>query len=115
VVVFKWFTGRCSRNHFFLSASVTVCRSALRRHRAVTTAGAGSAIANSSEGVRVELFLELLTAAEVTAYGLASLQEAIDASSHASVRSALNAKCRTTRADMSEVEAALADLATDGS
>eukprot|EP01044_Picomonas_judraskeda_P011775 COSAG03_NODE_1634_length_3739_cov_17.806868_5_plen_267_part_00 len=96
--------------------SATMCRGALRLHSTATTAalaGAGSGSDHSSEEARAELFLALLTAAEVTAYGLVSMQEAVDGSVHASVRSALNAKQKTMGDDMRAVESALASVEAD--
>ena len=58
----------------------------------------------------MKFFPALLIAAEITAYGLVSMQEAIAGSSHASVRSALNAKHKTMSDDMHAVETALASM-----
>eukprot|EP01046_Picozoa_sp_COSAG06_P014780 COSAG06_NODE_927_length_11495_cov_5.212969_2_plen_1088_part_00 len=89
--------------------SATLCRTALRRQEKV--------VARAEETPAVEredLALALLAAAEVTAYGLASMEEALEGSSHASVRSALSAKLDTMRNDLDAVEAALGALEDQG-
>ena len=59
---------------------------------------------------RAELGVVLLAAAEITAYGLISMQEAIDGSSHASVRSALTVEHKTMTENMLAVKTALASV-----
>ena len=90
--------------------SATMCRKSLRQHMATASAGTGIDDDRSNEEARTELFSALLTTAEITAYGLVSMQEAIAGSSHASVRSALNAKLKTMSDDMHAVETALASI-----
>ena len=61
--------------------SAKICRDALRRHKNITTAArtfVGSGTDSSTDEARVELFVVLLSAAEITAYGLVAMQEAID-------------------------------------
>jgi hypothetical protein len=89
--------------------SATLCRTALRRQE--------KAVVKAEETPAAEregMALALLAAAEVTAYGLASMEEAVEGSSHASVRSALSAKLDTMRNDMDAVEAALGALEGQG-
>ena len=93
--------------------SATMCRKSLRQYMAITAdapGGAGTDGDHFNEEARAQVLSALLTAAEITAYGLASMQEAIAGSSHASVRSALNAKHKTMSDDMHAIETALASV-----
>ena len=81
--------------------SAVLCRAAIKR----ANASSGPLEDDEKAGVLAEV---LLAAAEVTAYGLVVMGEAVEASTHASVRSALVAKKGTMAADMASIEEALA-------